>query len=499
MTRASLLRILDHVNGISDDEIRELEQLAAAFPYCQTAHVLLAKTAHDRGSMLAGQRLRRAATYATDRELLRQLLERPVAPITEPVPASARAQTPPAETAAPTAAAPVAPTVLAAAVLAEPVSAPETDLFAVEVVSATAPAADTPAEPEPLPLPVAPESAPDTEATPLTDDAAGQPISTESAVEEADSEAVETAALTPSATEMPADEATPAYQALEAGPDEQLAAAPVTTEAEATADEPVEEAPGEAADQGEDETTGEEAQEPAIAADASASTPVTAETADELLPAVAPPIRPPSGAGISRFEFGLGESRLPEPTGYRLPGIEEEDEDPVLEEDELPTFRTPPPPRITAPFRADAELGYALSGGSRLGYDLQARTSDGFTLDLPLEAFFEPDALLLAHARAHQPAPKPSSLDLINRFLKAQPRIKAGMAGVALPAAEQADLSVRSNAAAPALASESLAKIMVRQGKTAKAIEIYERLMAKQPEKMAYFAEQIQQLQQPPE
>ena len=109
-------------------------------------------------------------------------------------------------------------------------------------------------------------------------------------------------------------------------------------------------------------------------------------------------------------------------------------------------------------------MGYALGAGSRLGYDLQSRT-DGFTLDLPLEAFFEPDALLLAHARAHQPRPKASSLDLINRFLKVQPRIKTP-AGVPLPAAEQADLSVRSTSAAPALASESLAKIMVKQGKT---------------------------------
>ena len=62
MTRASLLHILDHVSRISEAEVRELEQLATTFPYCQTAHVLLAKAAHDRGSMLASQRLRRAAT-----------------------------------------------------------------------------------------------------------------------------------------------------------------------------------------------------------------------------------------------------------------------------------------------------------------------------------------------------------------------------------------------------------------------------------------------------
>ena len=43
----------------------------------------------------------------------------------------------------------------------------------------------------------------------------------------------------------------------------------------------------------------------------------------------------------------------------------------------------------------------------------------------------------------------------------------------------------------------NLARIFVRQGKTARAIEIYEKLMVKQPEKMAYFAAQIQSLQPP--
>jgi pentatricopeptide repeat protein len=97
---------------------------------------------------------------------------------------------------------------------------------------------------------------------------------------------------------------------------------------------------------------------------------------------------------------------------------------------------------------------------------------------------------------AHRPKPSRTSIDLINRFLKAQPRIKTPTAENR-PVEEQADLSVRSTQAAPALASESLAKIMVKQGKVDKAIEIYERLMQRQPEKMAYFADQIQQLKQP--
>ena len=76
MTRTTLLHVLESPTDLGPDEVRELERLAQAFPYCQTAHLLLAKAAHDQGTMLAGQRLRRAATYAADRTLLRHLIER---------------------------------------------------------------------------------------------------------------------------------------------------------------------------------------------------------------------------------------------------------------------------------------------------------------------------------------------------------------------------------------------------------------------------------------
>jgi hypothetical protein len=124
---------------------------------------------------------------------------------------------------------------------------------------------------------------------------------------------------------------------------------------------------------------------------------------------------------------------------------------------------------------------------------LQAQ--DEYTLDLPPSAFFEPDALLLQHLKQHQPVPPPvpKSIDLIDKFLRSKPRFKAPLP--LPPTTEaQADLSVRSTVAEPGLASESLARILARQGKITKAIEIYERLMVRQPEKKAYFADQIQQL-----
>lgn len=126
-----------------------------------------------------------------------------------------------------------------------------------------------------------------------------------------------------------------------------------------------------------------------------------------------------------------------------------------------------------------------------MGYCLQS--SDELTQNLP-DGSFEPDALILAHLAAQLPAvPTRTSIDIISQFLRNKPRLKTP---VPTPpsANEQADLSVKSTRAEPDLASESLALIMVRQGKKDRAIEIYERLMVRQPEKMAYFADQIQKL-----
>ena len=184
-----------------------------------------------------------------------------------------------------------------------------------------------------------------------------------------------------------------------------------------------------------------------------------------------------------------------------------------------PIIKTPaaaPEPVFTpAAFTGDATIGYALAESSRLGLSMQlldlltakaeaaeaatavvAAAQPAATALPPTGTFFEPDPLLLDHWATHRPvAPEvPSTLDLINNFLKRQPRLTRPAMLPPTPA-PQADLSVRSTRAEPDLVSENLARIFVRQGKTARAIEIYEKLMVKQPEKMAYFAAQIQSLQ----
>jgi hypothetical protein len=371
MTRATLLQLLAHPTALSGADVRALEQLAEAFPYCQTAHLLLAKAAHDQSSMLAGQRLRRAATYAADRTRLRQLIE----------------LTAPAEVA-------IAPI-------------------------------GTPA----VALPDSPSLAPTFEIT-----ASIEP------------------ALAPDSQEL--DPAVPFI--LEDKPDQVIG----LTEATSISDE-------------------------LLTAD---------ELAEEELPAQAPPIRPPAQAEAAHAEFGLAPQEPAEIIFYRLPELEE----PALLPIEVLAPTTPSLPA----FSGLAEVNYAPSEGSRLGFCLVSSDEDnalpGTSLP-PTGDFFAPDALLLAHLAAHQP-PQPSkssSLDLINSFLQRAPAPQRRRAAPLPNAPEpdaQADLSVRSTRAEPDLASESLAKILARQGKTDRAIAVYERLMVKHPEKMAYFAAQIESL-----
>jgi tetratricopeptide (TPR) repeat protein len=79
---------------------------------------------------------------------------------------------------------------------------------------------------------------------------------------------------------------------------------------------------------------------------------------------------------------------------------------------------------------------------------------------------------------------------IIDQFIKAQPSIK--------PKADPTPLSdlsqVKSGEFADNIISETLAKILIRQGKKEKAIEVYKKLIWKFPQKKVYFAAQIEEL-----
>ncbi|MBC7891563.1 MAG: hypothetical protein H7Y12_05055 [Sphingobacteriaceae bacterium] len=87
-------------------------------------------------------------------------------------------------------------------------------------------------------------------------------------------------------------------------------------------------------------------------------------------------------------------------------------------------------------------------------------------------------------------------LDIIDRFIAAEPRLGPLRATHAQPGEEPEDLLQKRQLPqfGGGLVTESFAKILIKQGKIDKAIEVYEKLSLKNGEKKAYFAEKIEEL-----
>lgn len=85
---------------------------------------------------------------------------------------------------------------------------------------------------------------------------------------------------------------------------------------------------------------------------------------------------------------------------------------------------------------------------------------------------------------------KSKNNDLIDQFIKTNPRIKPPM----IIQGDQEDISLSSLSEPEDLITEPLAKIYLSQGLIDKAISIYEKLSLKFPEKSSYFAGQIQEI-----
>ena len=116
-----------------------------------------------------------------------------------------------------------------------------------------------------------------------------------------------------------------------------------------------------------------------------------------------------------------------------------------------------------------------------------------------LETGLQNDLAQIAEPTPAQPAPSTADLErqrqfeLIDSFIRTEPRISPVKAKTGeLP--DQEDLTKRSKPIGGGLVTESFAKILEKQGKIDKAVEIYEKLIAKNPEKKAYFAAKISEL-----
>ena len=84
-------------------------------------------------------------------------------------------------------------------------------------------------------------------------------------------------------------------------------------------------------------------------------------------------------------------------------------------------------------------------------------------------------------------------LAIIEQFIKKEPRIQPTRQGDIIVEIE--DLSESSTTLNGPLVTESYAKILSRQGRFQQAIEVYKKLLVKNPEKSAYFAEKIADLE----
>lgn len=67
--------IINPHKKISDQELSQLEELVANFPFCQTAHILLAKAYHQNQNMLTDKKLKLAAAYTVSRPNLKHFIE----------------------------------------------------------------------------------------------------------------------------------------------------------------------------------------------------------------------------------------------------------------------------------------------------------------------------------------------------------------------------------------------------------------------------------------
>ncbi|HMP99528.1 MAG TPA: hypothetical protein PKC24_07070 [Cyclobacteriaceae bacterium] len=83
---------------------------------------------------------------------------------------------------------------------------------------------------------------------------------------------------------------------------------------------------------------------------------------------------------------------------------------------------------------------------------------------------------------------------IIDNFIKAQPNIASRKKMASEEIIEESDLAANSVEFGDSIISETLADILIQQGKKDKAIEVLKRLIWKFPQKKTYFAAQIEEL-----
>ncbi|WP_018477827.1 tetratricopeptide repeat protein [Pontibacter roseus] len=426
MNKSAFIKLIQQVSNISDQQTEELEKVAEAFPYCQTAHLLLAKSAFDKGSMLSTQRLRRASSYATDRQLLKRVIY--TSPSPEPVFEEAEAPEKADEQVALPESTPVEEAIITADV-PEAEAIPQEDLNEVYAVGIAAEMQQDASENATAEEAQAEEML-DSELALLFTFNSISSSSTDLLSHREEAEAIPVSNHYSETDEALAE--VDAYEAVDEPQEEELH----VTEVEVTE---------------------------------------VATPSDELS-------EEPANADESDFEPEISQDN----------GLAQQPDFTDDPEDAEINYTTDEIDRLYA----EDSLGYWM-GSSRMGEVLQLK--DDYTRQRPQS--FHPE-LILEYSKTHEleKAIQPSKhvlsqqLDIIDQFLKLNPRLKT-MANMKLKPEPQEDLSLKSSKIKKGMASENLANIFLKQGKTKKALKIYEQLILKYPEKKSYFAQQIEKLQ----
>jgi hypothetical protein len=76
LNKQTFLNIVRNPAGIGAQDIAGLEEVVDSFPFCQAAHLLIAKGLRDYGSMHAEQKLKKAAVYSLDRKKLKEIIRK---------------------------------------------------------------------------------------------------------------------------------------------------------------------------------------------------------------------------------------------------------------------------------------------------------------------------------------------------------------------------------------------------------------------------------------
>lgn len=121
--------------------------------------------------------------------------------------------------------------------------------------------------------------------------------------------------------------------------------------------------------------------------------------------------------------------------------------------------------------------------------DLLELDTDSGSSDSP---DFYPDEEVISHTDKEVSSRKIQA-DLIDKFIIANPRIEPNRDKTALPVE---DISKPFVEQGEGFVTETLAKIYISQGYYSKAIDIYEKLSLKFPEKSSYFASQIEKVKE---